>query len=174
MGDVREKTAGINAPTNEDLAKLRLSIVELDPNGLLAPITESPWLMLLREHLRPELERHGVDILKLGELLGHDVSISQHAANLVRTRFPHVGGIIIPSTLGSDFHTIAVFEQASESGHLRINAATLATGAVSFSTDVVRTALERLNLTTPRDTTAFEIDTEPNRDPDISIDFGPP
>jgi hypothetical protein len=174
MGDVREKTVGANAPTNEDLAKLRLSIVELDPSGLLAPITESPWLMLLREHLRPELEQHGVDVLKLGELLGHDVSISQHAADLIRTRFPHVGGIIIPSTLGSEFHSISIFEQTSESGHLRINTATLATGAVSFSMDVVRTALERLNLATPKEMTAFEPDTEPNRDPDISIDFGPP
>jgi hypothetical protein len=37
----------------------------------------------------------------------------------------------------------------------------------------VRTALECLNLSAPKNAAAFELDPEPNCDLDFSVDFGP-
>lgn len=146
---------------DDALAVLRLSVVTLDDSGYFAALAESRWIMYLREHMRDELATRGIKLLKIGEFLGQDVSLSQKAADLIYQNFPQVGGIIAPSSLGSDFQNFTIFEREPESNQLRIGAAAIATRELATELPEVRLALERLNVITPTDRGELELNSEP-------------
>lgn len=130
----------------DDIVTRRLSVVSVHKSARFAPVTESLWLGYLREALAPELERSGIEILKIGYLLVGDTTLSQHVAGLVFGQFPDVAGITAPSTMGTEFENFAVFERGSARGDLRAEVRAVSTTQLNADMPELIVALEQLGL----------------------------
>ncbi len=129
-----------------DIVSRRLSIVTVDRSARFAPVTESLWLSYFRDGLTLELERRGIEVLKIGYLLVGETELSQHVADTVFEEFPDVAGIMSPSTMGTEFENYAVFERGSERGDLRARMRVVSTKQLTANIRDVVVALDQLNL----------------------------